>query len=179
MTNPLFVADLDTLKLRLRLSDISSKNDDALAILDEGILNARIAFWSRLGEERVGELVAITYNENPGTEDEILRALANTTEVKLVWCFLLERLPHAWMDSSGDLDRRWNEEAPFRETSATDLEEKLERCRAEIAEAMDLLSGDDDLGDACRIKTLIVSPKKCPPKPGDSLRRPTRRRYRG
>lgn len=176
MTNPLFVADLPTLKSLLRMTEVPSDSTDALAILDEGILRARLQFYRRLGTTRVGQLLAITFEENPTTEDEVLRALANTVEVKLVLCHLLERLPNTWMDASGDIHKRWNEEAPVRERSPAEIIDQLSSCRDQIEEDMQILAGEEQVGDEELIQTFDGTPDCPAPRVGRSLLGSTDRR---
>jgi len=171
MTNPLFVADLATLKAQLRLSGMPSSATDALAILDESILRARLVFYRRLGQQRVGVLLATVYNANPSSEDEVLRALANTTETKVVYSELLRKLPNQWMDASGDANRRWNEEAPFRERGPTGAQQEIQRLLDEIEEDMEILAGEESIGEESQFKTFNGTPDCTPPRPGDSIRR--------
>ncbi len=171
MTDPLFVADLDTLKAKLRLSGVPPQATDTLAILDEAILRARLAFLRRLGPQRVGVLLALSFNENPLTEEEVLRALANTTETKQVYVELLRKLPNQFMDASGDANRRWNEEAPFRERGPTEMQSEVQRLLDEIEEDMEMLAGEEVLGEESQFKTFDGTPNCTPPRPGDSIRR--------
>lgn len=169
MTNPLFVADLATLKGKIRLAELPS-GSAANAILDEVILVSRLAFYRALGKERVDTLLAISFNENPTTEDEVLRALANSVEVKLVRCNLLRRLPTTFMDASGQVDKVWNEEAPVRELGVLGAEEEIARCMAEIETDMELLKGEESLGDECRVQSYDGTPD-CPrPQLGATVR---------
>ena len=170
MTDPLFVADLDTLKKQLRLSGVPVSNEDALAVLNDAILRARLAFYRRLGEQRVTDLLAITFLENPVDNDTLLRALANTVEVRLVWVELLRRMPQAWMDASGDVNRRWNEEAPVREKSSRQSETEIKRLLDDIEEDMQMLAAEESLSDETSIYTYDGTPDETPPRPGDSIR---------
>lgn len=170
MTNPLFVANLDTLKARLRLTGVPVGATDTHAILDESILRARLSFYRRLGEQRVTALLAISYVANPTSTDQVLRALANSVEIKLVNVELLRRLPQAWMDASGDINKRWNEEAPFREKGPSDHEREVKRLLDEIEEDMEMLAQEEGLAEESTVKTWDGTPDFYPPSPGDSLR---------
>ena len=134
MAAPLFVASEAVLKERLRLSAVPASALDTEAIIDEAILLARVRFYSDLGAARTNALVLIPFSETPTTESGLLRAIANTTEVKLVYCSLLRMLPNTFMDASGDVNSRWNEEAPT--DGGFELEAELKRCENEIVEAM-------------------------------------------
>src|SRR6185436_20608698 len=144
--NPLFVADLATLKERLRLSGVPAAASDTHGIIDECVLRARLAFYRRLGESRVTELLAISYTVDPTTENGVLRALANSVEVDLVRCELMQRLPMAFMDASGDINKRWNEEAPFRERSPLDPGSLLKSLKNRLEEDFQMLAEEEDLG---------------------------------
>lgn len=177
MTNPLFVQDTPTLKAALRLTGVPSSSTDTLAIIDESVMKARLSFYRRLGVTRVGQLAGITYNANPTTEDEVLRALANVVETKLVYVELLRKLPNQFMDASGTANRVWNEEAPFRERGATSAEKEVQRLLDEIEEDMQMLEGSEDLADETSIKTFDGTPLCRPPRPGDSIRGIRRNRF--
>jgi hypothetical protein len=136
MAAPLFVATEAALKSALRLSAVPATALDTEAVIDEAILRARLRFYRDLGADRTNELVALVYTDQPTTEEEVLRALANTVEVKMVKCQLLRDLPNTFMDASGDVNARWQEEAPTRERGGYDLEEELSRCENEIVAAL-------------------------------------------
>jgi len=144
MAAPLFVTDEPTLKERLRLSAVPATALDTEAIIDEAILRARVRFYTDLGADRANELAAISFSETPTTDEGILRALAFTTEVKLVYRELLRLLPNAFMDASGDVNHRWQEEAPVRERGAFELDEEIKRIENEIADAMMKLAAPND-----------------------------------
>jgi len=140
MAAPLFITDEATLKTRLRLSAVPASALDTEAIIDEAILRARVRFYTDLGASRTNVLVALPFTETPTTDDEILRAICNTTEAKLVYCGLLRLLPNTFMDASGDVNSRWQEEAPTRERGGFELTEELTRCEQEIVHAMVMLA---------------------------------------
>lgn len=171
-TVPLFVADLATLKQKLRLTGVPpDQGDDAEAMIEEAILAVRLYFYRNLGPAIIAALLATTFNENPTTELEVRRALANTTEVNLVRLELMCRLPWLWMDSSGEALKAWNEEAPFREkgpSTYADLKECLEH---EINAAMDILAGREGLGEEMGIRAFDGKPLEEAPFVGETLGR--------
>lgn len=175
MTDPLFIADLATLKTQLRLSGVPASATDTNEIINQAILHARLAFYRRLGGQRVTTLLAIGFVDNPTTDDEILRAIANQTEATLVMCYLLRHLPHAWMDASGDINKRWNDEAPFREVGTEQVAERVTACESAIEENMQLLDGSEDIGDEVSIQTFDGTPDCPTPRIGLSLRGSSRR----
>jgi hypothetical protein len=157
MAQPLFVADEATLKSALRLSAVPASALDTEAVIDEAILRARLRFYRDLGAARTNELAALTFTDQPTTDEEVLRALANTVEVKMVKCQLLRDLPHTFMDASGDVNARWNEEAPVREYGFSDLEAELKRCEDEIVAALVDLAAPASL-DCDEVQTIDGTP---------------------
>lgn len=157
MALPLFVADEATLKASLRLSAVPASATDTEAIIDEAILRARLRFYRTLGTGRVTAILATAYTDQPTTEDEVIRALAATVEVKMVHCQLLRALPNTYMDASGDVNARWNEEAPTRERGFSELDAELMRCEREITAALDDLI-EPDLGGCTGLKVYDGTP---------------------
>lgn len=169
----LFATSDDWIKARLRLSSVPDTSTDTAAIIDEAISNARLAFYRRLGRPVVQALLDITEVATPSTDDQVMRTLASLTEVKLVRVALLRELPNAFMDASGDLNRRWNEEAPFRERPRSDREREIARLNEEIEQAMQELErdGDESPGDVRNVFTFDGTPEAPEdiPLPGDTL----------
>lgn len=169
----LFATSDAWIKARLRLSSVPVGSEDTLAIIDEAVAAARLAFYRRLGRIKVNNLLDIAEVAAPDTDDEVLRSLASLTEVKLVRVHLLRELPNAFMDASGDLNRRWNEEAPFRERPRSDREREVARLNEEIEQAMQELErdGDESPGDVRNVFVFDGTPENPEeiPLPGDSL----------
>jgi len=168
LTNPLFASSLVDLKGRLRLEDLppsSAAND----ILDHAILDARLTFYRRLGQTVVATLVALPYTTSPTTEVEVKRALAQSVEVKLVRAKLMRTLPHIWSDASGDAQRAWNDEAPYRERGMSDAERELKRLHDEIEEDFQILEGEDTPGEESDWRMYDGVRDTDAPRPGGSL----------
>lgn len=167
----LFAASDDAIKARLRLSSVPVSSTDTLAIIAEAISWTRLEFYRRLGRDQVNDLSALTEVASPSTNDEVRRALATLIEVKLVRLYLLRELPNAFMDASGDLNKRWNEEAPFRERPRSDREREITRLIDEIEQSMQLLAedGEESPGDERTIFAYDGTPADESPLPGDTL----------
>jgi len=174
MAQPLFVADEATLKTKLRLSAVPATALDTEAIFDEAILRARLRLYAFLGIARVNVLLATPFTEQPTTDPELMRARANVVEVKIVKCLLMEMLPHTFMDASGDVDHRWNEEAPTRENSQGELEAALLRCENDILADLIVLK-DDDADGGCDMQVYDGTPDCPAPAIGLSLKSRSRR----
>jgi len=170
MAIPLFLVDEATLKAKLRLSAVPASALDTEAIIDEAILRARVRFYRELGTARTNAIVALTFTETPTTEDEVIRALANTVEVKMVYCELLRLLPNTFMDASGDVNQRWNEEAPTRERGSFEISNELRHCEGEIANGLQELA-DPDIGECDIVQSYDGTPDiECPPVFGSAPR---------
>ena len=169
---PLFAQSLDSIKSGLRLSSVPDSSADTLRMIDDSVARARLSIYRRLGRVVVNRVLATAEVAAPDTDDEIRRSVASQLELNLVLVDLLRRLPNAFMDASGDLQRRWNEEAPFRERPRSDREREISRLNDEIEEAYQLLEKTDDVpGDAPNVLTLLVDPDVEPQLPGDTILR--------
>jgi hypothetical protein len=165
-TAPLFVANLATLQAKLRLSGMKS-DGNGVDLLNEAILRVRVGFYRKLGTTRVATLVALLFSETPTTTDQVLRALANTTETNWVRLELFETMPTLFMDASAETTEAWNTEAAFRQGKPSD---KTKRALwNQISRDLDILSGAVSLGDETQFKTDTIEPDVAPPLPGDSL----------
>ena len=168
---PLFVTDLAELKRRLRLSGLPDATEDAPTMLANAILAVRVHFNRRLGTARVQQLLGFPQTETPSTEPELLRTLAETVEVDWVRLELMCRLPWLWSDSSGEAQKAWNEEAPFREKGAATYEQ-LKHCLVEsIESALGMLSGSELFGEEQGGRAFDGKPICPAPDIGASLRR--------
>lgn len=157
MAAPLFVADEATLKAALRLSAVPASATDTEAIFDQAILRARVRFYRELGTARTNTIVALPFTDLPTTDDQVVRALANTLEVKMVYCELLRLLPNTFMDASGDVNTRWNEEAPTRERGGFELSDELKRCENEITNGLQELC-EPTIGDCDTVQVFDGTP---------------------
>jgi hypothetical protein len=175
-TAPLFVADLATLKPKLRLSGVPTTSD-ADDIINEAILTVRQKFYRELGTSRITVLKAIAFVENPTTDNQILRAVANNTEVLWVRCELMCKLPMMFMDGNAEQNQIFQDEALFRETTANELEQARIRCELEIQQNLDLLRGDEEIASETTIRVdtpgtsqpVVDTTTAARPYPGDSI----------
>lgn len=164
---PLFVATMDDLKSALRLT--GAKQPDALAMINSAVQKSRSYIINQLGATRLGELVAIPYNENTLTEDGALRLRANALEIALVKLELLRSLPVIFMDSAGAKREVWNEEGLARKEEAARKDE-IARLQAEIGEILsELATPVTDPVAAGGIRAETFGPETTPPAPGDSV----------
>lgn len=164
---PLFVADMDTLKSRLRLS--GAVKTDATAQIDQAVEDVRVGFYDDvqgLGVARVTALLAISYTENAATAEALQRTRANNLEVTWVRLLLMRRMPTLFMDASGATLDAWNEEPLTHGHSRVDKE--IARLEAEVSEGLSYLSADDDEGIGDMI-TMVFEPEETPDRPAQSI----------
>ena len=164
---PYFVADMDTMKSNLRLTNVVD-TEDANTIMVRGVEQARGDIFTRLGVSLAVQWAGVSYVENPTTEQAVLRMLANTLEVDLVLCHLVVSLPNFFMDDSGGTQEAYNDEAAFRKRSSEERREMCAKLNTEIDEIIALLKGDKALGNAARINVTTIEPDEDPPTMGES-----------
>lgn len=162
---PLFVKDMDLLKSRLRLSGAAA--EDALAIIDMAVQKVRVGFFSHLSQFRIDSLLETDSTANPTSREEILRSLAEQTEVK--WCryILMQELPHMFMDGSGHTQTIWNQEGLTREVKPAEKQQVMAKLWSEITSALSQL--DSGSLDPSTISTGTIGPKQDQPRPGASI----------
>lgn len=141
---PLFVADMDTLKARLRFS--GAANADALAILDQAVEDVRVSLYDDnegLGNTLVNTLRAIPFVENATIANDLRRTRANNLEVAWVRLLLLRRMPTLFLDAAGISHEVWLDE-PLARTPRAMLQREIDRLRQEVLEQVAKLKGDND-----------------------------------
>lgn len=141
---PLFVADMDTLKARLRLT--GAAQPDALAQIDEAVEWVRVAIYDEeegLGLSLVNELLGIPYVENATTLQDLRRTQANNLELAWVRLRLLCVMPTLFHDASGSSLDTWNEE-PLTRRSERGLREMKAALEKEIRKGIADLTEDND-----------------------------------
>lgn len=143
---PFYLASMAALQSELRLTDVPS-TDDAFKILERATVAARGDIFAKLGATTANSWAAIGDTENPTSEQGVLRNMASTLEVKLVFLRLLDTLPNFFMDDSGGDQEAYNKEGLFRSRSAEEREELRAACNAEVDQLVELLLGNETLGD--------------------------------
>lgn len=166
--SPLFVATMDLLRSKLRLSGVATTTD-AFEQIEEATLEVRAGFIRRLGLTRVTTLVGYSSSETPSTENESLRLIAEITEVKWVRCTLLRTMTTMFLDGSGDALQNYHDEAAFRDSAPFEREREIKRLKDEIEENLQLLEGSDSIGSESTGHADTIGPDTAPPKPGETV----------
>lgn len=140
---PLFLASTTALRSELRLTEAKTGGDfDTL--LNRAILNARLRFVRALGKTRVSTLLGYAAVDDPLDEDQVLRALAASTEVLIVRLELFRVLPVLFEDDASEMGEIPQGETPFAAGRNNRLREEMERLENDITMFLDQLSGADD-----------------------------------
>lgn len=166
--SPTFVASLDTLRQRLRLSGLAD-DSDAQVMFEQAVKIARSTFHRRLTHARVVIIQAYTATDTPATNNEYLKAMAEEAEVKIVRRELLSTMPSLFMDSAGDAQEIWDREAPFRGTSQFGRDRLRQQLTNEIEELMEILEGTDSAGSETSFRATVINPDTAPARLGRSV----------
>jgi len=165
---PLFVQNPEDLKAALRLSAVCEGND-AQVLIDRALQAVREHFYRRLGQPRMAQLILLPPSIAPTTADEILRSIAETTEIKWVRLELLDSMPTMFMDGSNNTLEEWDEAAPFRSTSSFQIAELKKTLFKAIEENLDMLAGRETQGDETTVQVFDGTPESVR-RPFDSVR---------
>lgn len=164
---PLFISNVAKLKTLLRMTGATAS--DFLAILDEGMRTARQRFYHALGESRIAELLATNSTDAPMSAAEYARELANSTEVLIVYAYLLELLPVKFLDGSANTQQSWNDEAPFRDFNEDRRTAELDRLQERIEANLNELGSDSEGLSASIVTGFLMEPEVKPDPIGASI----------
>ena len=165
---PVFVADFDTLKIELRLDQVPA-GEDTENLVHQALRDTRLGLWRKLGDSRIQKIKAWALVDDPRSNNEYLRHLANQTEIKWVKWFLTWTLPMLFSDDSGDADMHWNQDPTFRQVSGMNLDKLRTEYWDEILNNLDLLSGDEDAENETTVDVKTFGPDPKPSDIGSSL----------
>lgn len=129
-TQPVFVPTTAQLRSALRLSAVPDTND-AVAIIENAMMETRVELYQTLGETAVDSLRSYASTRTPSTTAELLRKMAETTEVKMVRLRLMRILPMMFLDGSSPV-QTWQEEAAAREANDRLIREEIRRLENEV-----------------------------------------------
>ena len=157
------------LKERLRLSRIPDSSG-APELLLEASLTVRLGFMEELGAPRVAAIVALPFTETPTTTDEILAAVAHTTEVKWTRLELSRVLPMLFADGNNDNGQIFHDEAAFRQAKEDQLESLRGALWEEVVVGISRMQGSTTAEDRNEVRFAAITPDCPPPAPGDTGR---------
>lgn len=166
--DPLFVEDLGVLKQNLRLSGINTTKDISI-ILDQAILATRTNFYRRLTQSRIDDLLAMASVSYPDEAEEYLFSIAKLTEIRMCRLELTWTAPVLFQDASGEALEAWDHQPSFRRDTPEGLQTLRDHLKAEIEEAMEILKGDEEIGDEKKGFITTFEPDDDPPAMGESL----------
>lgn len=152
---PLFNTSIEVVKSKLRMSGVPSTNDGQ-ALIEEAIRTVRVEFYRRIPVDRIEYLASLTSDENPTTDEGILRQVAEVIEIKWIRYELLRSLSTLSLDSSASALEAWNDGSVFRGTSVSDREQELRRLMQEIQEKLDVLRGEEEVPDEMDVSVRVA-----------------------
>lgn len=161
---PLFNVDMATLRSKLRLTGAASA--DALALIDEAVLQVRQEIYRSLGAALIASLVATSLVDTPATDAEYRRVVAAGLEVKWVRLKCWDTMPVLFMDASGASLEAWNQESAFRQGRISQADRQ--RLDDEVQRDLAFLLGGT-AGSELSIRADLIEPDETPQNPGDSL----------
>ena len=152
---PLFNQTKDALLTKVRIDPADKAG--TLALVDQAIRDVRLGFFSRVGKTRSLAIAAMSYNDNPETDEEVLRAKGVSAENIWLYILLVERLPSLFMDNQGTRDT-FNDEPLTRDAGAVlkmieNLKEQLDALLGDM-----ILEGDDEASPNPSAKSEVVGP---------------------
>lgn len=164
---PLFVASIEALKLRLRVGEVDKPGFNAQ--LEQAVEDVRLGFYDELkglGASRVATLLAISYVENSTDATELLRTRANNLETLWVRLLLMKRQPTVFLDASGVTLEMWNDE-PLVRKGERSLAAEIAAVESEVVEGLAYLRNGDE--DDVGASVIVFQPSTTPDLPGASI----------
>lgn len=165
---PLFCPSREYLVKGLRLRDLPVEVN-AQDLIDEAISAVRVGFFRRMGREAIEAAQATAFTKLPATDADYRRLLAQVTETKWVRLELMRSMPMMFVDGNA-ADQSWQQEAAFRSATSLQVASEMKQLRAEIDEALDIISGAAQPSESLGVKIQTYGPDETPSLPGDTVR---------
>lgn len=167
---PLFVADMDSLRQRLRLTGVAA-DADAYQIIEEMVESVRLDFYRALGSTKMATLVSTTATESPSTAAQYQRSLAERLEVIRTRWYGLRDLPVHFLGAS-QTRNAWNQEGIHMPARRADVEALRAELDALWQQGITELLNDEF--ENSKLGVLVIEPYEDTddkPVPGGSVRR--------
>lgn len=161
---PVFNTTVDSIRQRLKLS--GATQSDTITAIEQAVREVRVGLYEELGSARVDEILTFSSTDNPTTNEELVRARAEQTEVAWVKLILVRELPVIFMDSSGNTSQIWNEESLTRDASSADLNELAKVLESRVHKGLEDLVGSFEPGQGA---VDLIGPSSTPPRPGSTV----------
>jgi hypothetical protein len=152
----LFNESYEALLKRARIE--SATEEQTVSLVNMSVSEVRIGFYKTLGTERVDEIVAIPWTENPSTEDDILRVSAANIEALWLTYLLLPRLPNNFMSSAHLTSQQWNEDPLSRDSDG--MQNYLDALKQQIDSGLADLVEDPDDYESKTVRASSVGPEE-------------------
>ncbi len=141
---PLYV-DKTLLLANLRMT--STSDTDTLTVIDRVILDVRVSFYRRLTPARAQEIEALSSVENPTTEDEILRSVAENTDMYWIMAKLFCILPAMYIETQYAIRNDFNDVPITRDADVLKKHIACLRNSVEVGLGQMIIPVNDNAGD--------------------------------
>jgi len=166
---PLFIPDLDALKARLRLLNVT---DEGAAVVDQALSEVRVFLFDALGPDLITTILLTEWDPSTSTTNGLRRLRASHLEVAWVRFLLMTRQPSMFVEfNASTLRQTWNEQGIVREASQSTLRRMLdEQWQAIQKMVSQLLDDDSDTSGIVSASLGAIAPVF---RPWDSVRNPS------
>jgi len=165
---PLFNATVESVKARLRLQGVAA-TDPGQPLIEGAVQAVRVGFYRQIEQAQINVLLSYSSVENPTNEQEVLRQLAEVTELKWIRYELMRSMPMLFMDSAAGTQQAWNDEGIFRGMGVAERDAELKRLWSEIVQSLSLLTADETIPDETTMRVDVFVPDSAPMRPFGSL----------
>jgi hypothetical protein len=154
---PLFAPTRKRLVDALRLRGVP-EDGAAQQLIDESLRLVRTAMFRRIGREGCEKILTYAYKDNAQTDQDYIRLLASTTEIKWVRLELMRIMPMMFVDGN-PTNQIWQDEAAFRSAGVSQVEKEIRRIQSEIDEAVAVLAGETPIDENARTSVRVFEPE--------------------
>lgn len=155
---PLFSAQ-PALLARLRMSGVCKTQGDALAFIDDCILDAHLQMRTAFGTSQLGVYRAITPPTSaPVSEDDYTFYQLRKLEDLLVEKCLMVRMTQLAMEGSAGSQEYYDRESPYRLMTSDDMREKYNQLCDRIAEAYAGLATTEEFESRGTMSAVTLGP---------------------
>lgn len=157
---PLFIATATELATELRMGSVydTTGNEASTSIINRAIQEARVFLYKELGQARVADILATTYNEAGTTLEELRRMQANNVESLVVRYMIARSYPVFYVDKIEEATASYADDITTRQNTPERQAVLLDTLRKAIQEALALLKDDGDIVETMECEGKSVGP---------------------
>ena len=152
-TAPLFHPSYDELLASLGLSGVKDK--EIHTTVDSAVRFTRADLWRRLGLARVQELQAMDHVEQPKTESNHLRTMAEELESLLIRQRLVSMLTPVFLEGGGRGIDEFEDLPLIRQLSGYSKRQEREALQEQIDNLLEILTGEEEAGEDNGVRSFL------------------------